>query len=139
VIPQPNDIGTAPGTGSTGAPSPGEAPTTAAPSSGGAIGPVIDLRDGPTTRVRIARHENPFARLSPPERMRLIIRVLCELVAYDELENTEEHQRTIRAAMDVTEARAARPGPRAASSPRPAAPGATSGAPSPGAPTSVSS
>lgn len=67
---------------------------------------VIDLREGPTTRVRVARDNNPFAALAPPERMRLIIRVLCELVAYDELDDTTtsvaaatEHRRTLTSAV----------------------------------------
>ena len=45
---------------------------------------VIDLRDAPATRVRVERDNNPFSRLSKPERMKLIIRVLCEIVAYGE-------------------------------------------------------
>jgi hypothetical protein len=47
---------------------------------------VIDLREPPTT-VRVSRDDNPFASLSPPDRMRLIIRVLCELVAYGEVDD----------------------------------------------------
>ncbi len=46
---------------------------------------VIDLREAPT-RVRVARDDNPFTALSPPERMKLIIRVLCEIVAYGEID-----------------------------------------------------
>lgn len=46
---------------------------------------VIDLREHARTRVRIERDDNPFVGLSPQERMRLIVRVLCELVAYGEL------------------------------------------------------
>lgn len=84
-----------------------DAPSTPA----GSIGPVIDLRDGPTTRVRFIRDDNPFAALARPERMRLLIRVLCELVAYDELDRAEERRETIRAAMDASE-RSPRPGPR---------------------------
>ncbi len=49
--------------------------------------PVIDLREAPTTRVRVARDDNPFTALSPPERMKLIIRVLCEIVAYGEIDD----------------------------------------------------
>ena len=61
--------------------------------------PVIDLREEPTTRVRVARDDNPFTALAPPERMRLIIRVLCELVAYDELDagTAADHRRTLQA------------------------------------------
>jgi hypothetical protein len=47
---------------------------------------VIDLRrpqpEG-RTRVRIARHENPYEHLPPEERVKVIIRVLCGLVAYE--------------------------------------------------------
>jgi hypothetical protein len=59
---------------------------------------VIDLREGPTTRVRVARDDNPFSAMAPAERMRLIIRVLCELVAYDELDAAKatEHRRTLQ-------------------------------------------
>jgi len=49
--------------------------------------PVIDLREAPTTRVRVRRDDNPFLALSPPERMKLIIRVLCEIVAYGEIDD----------------------------------------------------
>jgi hypothetical protein len=97
----------------------------------GSIGPVIDLRDGPTTRVRLPRDDNPFTALAPPERMRLIIRVLCELVAYDELDAAEERRRTIRAAMDASERSAPRPGLHPDAAPGPAA------APGSSAPTSV--
>jgi hypothetical protein len=55
-------------------------PTAEAPT------PVIDLRDGATTRVRVERDDNPFGTLSKQERMRLIVRVLCEIVAYGELD-----------------------------------------------------
>ena len=84
---------------------PAETPT-------GSIVPVIDLREGPTTRVRVQRDDNPFTALAPPERMRLIIRVLCELVAYDELDAGEERRATIRAAMDASEAPTGRVLPR---------------------------
>lgn len=53
-----------------------------APRSGG---PVIDLRED-STRVSISREDNPFATLPKQERMRLIVQVLCELVAYGELQ-----------------------------------------------------
>jgi hypothetical protein len=42
----------------------------------------IDLR----TRVKVRRDDNPFASMTEDERMRLIIRVLCGLVALDEPE-----------------------------------------------------
>ncbi|WP_334142515.1 hypothetical protein [Rhabdothermincola sp.] len=42
---------------------------------------VIDL-----TTIRIDRGVDPFSKLGPEERMRLLVRVLCELVAYGELE-----------------------------------------------------
>lgn len=51
--------------------------------------PVIDLRDAATTRVRVERDDNPFSTLSKQERMRLIVRVLCEIVAYGELDDTD--------------------------------------------------
>ena len=34
--------------------------------------------------IRIDRRENPFDELADDEKMRLIVRVLCELVAYGE-------------------------------------------------------
>ena len=39
-----------------------------------------------TTRVVLDRGLNPFERLSPIERRRLMVRVLCGLVAYDEVD-----------------------------------------------------
>jgi hypothetical protein len=36
-----------------------------------------------TTRVVIEGHLDPFERMAPDERKRLIVRVLCGLVAYD--------------------------------------------------------
>jgi len=48
---------------------------------------VIDLRETGTTRVRVSNNTNPFGALSKQERMRLIVRVLCEIVAYGELED----------------------------------------------------
>jgi len=45
---------------------------------------VIDLtRPAATTSVRVERGDNAFGHLTEQERMRLIIRVLCELVAFD--------------------------------------------------------
>jgi hypothetical protein len=93
----------------------------------GSIGPVIDLREGPTTRVRVQRDDNPFAALAPPERMRLIIRVLCELVAYDELDAAEERTRTIRAAMDASGRPAGRTTPRPDAAPGSSAPTSITG------------
>jgi len=66
--------------------------TNGAPRANGTNGtkvadPVIDLREAPTTRVRVRRDDNPFLALSPPERMKLIIRVLCEIVAYGEIDD----------------------------------------------------
>ena len=43
-----------------------------------------DDRHRSTTRVVVDRDLNPFERLSPIERRRLMVRVLCGLVAYDE-------------------------------------------------------
>jgi hypothetical protein len=37
-----------------------------------------------TTRVVLDQHLNPFEQLTAPERRRLLVRVLCELVAYDD-------------------------------------------------------
>jgi hypothetical protein len=37
----------------------------------------------PTTRVVLDRDLSPFDRLGTDERRRLLVRVLCELVAYD--------------------------------------------------------
>jgi len=46
-----------------------------------------------TTRVVVDRDLNPFERLPPIERRRLMVRVLCGLVAYegppDDLENRD--------------------------------------------------
>jgi hypothetical protein len=44
---------------------------------------IIDLRE-PTAVVHLRRDDNPFASLTKEERLRVIIRVLCELVAYGE-------------------------------------------------------
>jgi hypothetical protein len=69
--------------------------------AGATATPVIDLREAApaSTRVRVSRDDNPFSAMAPPERMRLIIRVLCELVAYDELDadTAADHRRTLRA------------------------------------------
>lgn len=45
---------------------------------------VIDLRGNGRARVRIRPEDNPFVGLGRDERKRLIVRVLCELVAYEE-------------------------------------------------------
>ena len=37
--------------------------------------------------MHIARDDNPFATMGEGDRMRLFIRVLCELVAYGELDD----------------------------------------------------
>lgn len=50
---------------------------------------VIDLTahdDVSKVKVKIERHANPLDGLSEQERMRLFIRVLCELVAYGEVD-----------------------------------------------------
>lgn len=45
---------------------------------------VIELRaDAHRTRVRLEDDPDPFATLSVEARVRLLVRVLCELVAYD--------------------------------------------------------
>ncbi len=49
-------------------------------------GQLIDLGAAPkpaTTRVVLERDLSPFDRLAPDARRRLLVRVLCELVAYD--------------------------------------------------------
>lgn len=45
---------------------------------------VIDLDAPARTRVVLDSGASPFERLAPEERQRLLIRVICELVAYDE-------------------------------------------------------
>jgi hypothetical protein len=45
---------------------------------------VIDLTD--STRLCLALDDNPMESMSPAEKRRLLIRVLCELVAYGERE-----------------------------------------------------
>lgn len=60
------------------------------PSSAPGGGEVIDLTAAtaaPRTTVHIARDDNPFATMGEGDRMRLFIRVLCELVAYGELDD----------------------------------------------------
>lgn len=54
---------------------------------------VVDLaRKGPagTAKVKIDRGQNPLTAMGEQERMRLIIRVLCELVAYGDVDG-EQH------------------------------------------------
>jgi hypothetical protein len=52
-------------------------PSTATPAT-------IDLRSGERrTRVRLDAEPDVLATLSAEERVRLLVRVLCELVAYD--------------------------------------------------------
>jgi hypothetical protein len=48
--------------------------------------PIIDLTDPEGTWDRVEHDLNPFARLDKPDRMRLMIRVLCELVAEGEID-----------------------------------------------------
>ena len=48
--------------------------------------PIIDLTDPEGTWDRVEHDLNPFERLDKPERMRLMIRVLCELVAESEID-----------------------------------------------------
>ena len=45
---------------------------------------VIPLDRASAVTVRLRRDDSPFAQLGEQERMRLIIRILCELVAYDD-------------------------------------------------------
>jgi hypothetical protein len=49
--------------------------------------PIIDLTDPEATWERVEKDLNPFERLDKPNRMRLMIRVLCELVAEGELDD----------------------------------------------------
>lgn len=48
--------------------------------------PIIDLTDPEGTWDRVEHDLNPFERLDKPDRMRLMIRVLCELVAEGEID-----------------------------------------------------
>jgi hypothetical protein len=48
--------------------------------------PIIDLTDPEGTWDRVEHDLNPFERLEKPDRMRLMIRVLCELVAEGEID-----------------------------------------------------
>ena len=48
--------------------------------------PIIDLTDPEGTWDRVEHDLNPFERLDKPDRMRLMIRVLCELVAEGEVD-----------------------------------------------------
>jgi hypothetical protein len=48
--------------------------------------PIIDLTDPEGTWDRVEKDLNPFERLDKTNRMRLMIRVLCELVAEGELD-----------------------------------------------------
>jgi len=64
-------------------------PPTAGPTRPRADREVVDL--GPTvtaTRVVLDRDLSPFDRLDDDERRRLLIRVLCGLVAYDDEPDT---------------------------------------------------
>jgi hypothetical protein len=45
---------------------------------------VIDLTD--STSVRVVLDDNPMESMTPAEKRRLLVRVLCELIAYGELE-----------------------------------------------------
>lgn len=68
--------------------------TTVVPTGGsGDPGPddnVVELARKGTAKVKIDRGQNPLAAMSEDERMRLIIRVLCELVAYGDADG-EHH------------------------------------------------
>lgn len=60
---------------------------------------VIDLRGldslaappppAPAVKVRVERHVSPLASMTEQQKMRLYIRVLCELVAYGESEDDD--------------------------------------------------
>ena len=58
---------------------------------------VIDLRSDGRARVRIRPEDNPFVGLGRDERKRLIVRILCELVAYEELDGPNGPTRTASA------------------------------------------
>ncbi len=63
-------------------------PSQPAPAPDGAAAPrsaVIDLDAGPATRIVLDGDLSPFERLTADQRRRLLVRVLCELVAYDEV------------------------------------------------------
>ncbi len=47
-------------------------------------------------KVQVDRNDNPFEAMDQPERMRLFIRLLCELVAYGEPEGEAPPARTTR-------------------------------------------
>jgi len=49
-------------------------------------GASIDLTGPNVTTVRVERGTDPLAGLDHEQRMRLLVRVLCELVAYGELD-----------------------------------------------------
>jgi hypothetical protein len=52
---------------------------------------VIDLTEArPDGEVLRLDAGSPFERLSEKQRVRLIVRVLCELVAYDELDGLDD-------------------------------------------------
>lgn len=51
---------------------------------------VIDLTEArPEGEVLRLDAGSPFERLSEKQRVRLIVRILCELVAYDEIDDVE--------------------------------------------------
>jgi hypothetical protein len=56
---------------------------------------VIDLTDGSSGRVTVKfpRRTDPFSTMSEGERKRLLVRVLCELVAYGEDPDAKPRQR----------------------------------------------
>lgn len=53
-------------------------------------GSVAHLADHGTVKVHIERDDTPFASLGEQQRMRLIVRILCELVAYGETDEAEQ-------------------------------------------------
>lgn len=46
---------------------------------------MTDILQAPRTAVRLDRGVDAFAGLNPDARLRLMVRILCELVAYGEL------------------------------------------------------
>ena len=52
--------------------------------------PVIDLTNPEATWDHVKRDLNPFERLSQQETRRLMVRILCELVAFGEFEDDDQ-------------------------------------------------
>jgi hypothetical protein len=61
-------------------------PDPAPPLFASEVPAIIDLTDGTSGRVtvKVPQRTDPFASMTPAQRRRLLVRVLCELVAYGE-------------------------------------------------------